>query len=105
MDRKTIYIAGPMAGLPDLNFHAFYNAEKQLEAAGWKPINPARFNHVFGVEPKGKLLDAVCESDRAAIPFLAAIYLLTGWQKSKGARRELEVALRHNLMVIVEGQE
>jgi len=91
-----------MAGLPDLNFPAFYAAEKRLEAAGWKPVNPARFNHVFGVEPKGMLLDAVCEAERAAIPFLDAVYLLKGWEKSKGARRELEVAIRHNLLVIVE---
>jgi hypothetical protein len=101
MNKKTIYIAGPMAGLPDLNFHAFYNAEKQLEAAGWKPINPARFNHVFGVEPKDMLLDAVCESECAAIPHLDAIYLLKGWENSKGAKRELLVALQHNLLVMV----
>lgn len=105
MNKKTIYIAGQMAGLPDLNFPAFYAAEKQLEAAGWKPVNPARFNHVFGVEPKDRLLDAVCESERAAIPHLDAIYLLKGWEKSKGAKRELLVALQHDLEVIVEGSE
>lgn len=104
MNEKTIYIAGQMAGLPDLNFPAFYAAEKRLEAAGWKPVNPARFNHVF-VEPKGRLLDAVCESERAAIPHLDAIYLLKGWEKSKGAKRELLVALQHDLEVIVEGVE
>ena len=43
--------------------------------------------------------------DCAAIPFLDAIYLLKGWEKSKGARRELAVALQHNLQVIVEGSE
>lgn len=102
MNKKTIYIAGQMAGLPDLNFPMFYAAEKRLEAAGWKPVNPARFNHIFGVEPKGRLLDAVCESERAAIPHLDAIYLLKGWENSKGARRELLVALQHDLMVVVE---
>lgn len=102
MNRKTVYIAGSMAGLPDLNFPAFYAAEKRLEAAGWKTINPARFNHVFGEEPKGRLLDAVCEAERAAIPHLDAIYLLKGWEKSKGARAELAVALQHNLLVMVE---
>ena len=104
MNRKTIYIAGPMAGLPDNNFPAFAAAEEWLEAQGWKPINPAKFNAVFGDNPTGRLLDAVCETERAAIPLLDAIYLLKGWPKSKGAKRELEVALKHNLIVLVEGE-
>lgn len=105
MNRKTIYIAGPMAGLPLYNFPAFYSAEERLARLGWHPVNPAQFNHVFGNDLSGKILDAVCESERAAIPHLDAIYLLKGWEKSKGAKRELFVAPRHNLEVIVEGSE
>ena len=104
MNRKTIYIAGPMAGLPDNNFPAFAAAEEWLEAQGWKPINPAKFNAVFGDNPTGRLLDAVCETERAAIPLLDAIYLLKGWEKSKGAKAELRVALEHDLIVLVEGE-
>ena len=102
MTRKTIYIAGQMAGLPDNNYPAFVRAEDKLLHEGWLPINPAHFDKVFGENPTGKLLDAVCEAERAAIPFLDAIYLLKGWEKSKGARRELEVAIRHNLQIIME---
>ena len=100
--RKSIYIAGQMAGLPENNFKAFFDAEARLISDGWDPVNPARFDHVFGKNPTGKLLDACCESERAAIPYLDAIYLLKGWERSKGAKRELAVALRHNLEVIVE---
>ena len=100
--RHTIYIAGQMAGLPENNFKAFFDAEARLMSDGWNPVNPARFDHVFGKNPTGKLLDACCESERAAIPYLDAIYLLKGWEKSKGAKRELAVALQHNLEVIVE---
>ena len=60
---------------------------------------------MFGSNPEGKLLDACCEAERAIIPHLDAIYLLKGWQKSKGAKRELLVALQHNLMVLMEGEE
>lgn len=97
-----------MAGLPELNLPAFYKAEKELMNAGWRVVNPARFNAVFNVYDEGiegKILNAVCESERAAIPHLDAIYLLKGWEKSKGAKRELLVALQHNLKVIVEGSE
>ena len=105
MNRKTIYIAGPMAGLPDDNFPAFFEAEKRLANDGWTPINPARFNYVFGSDLTKRLLDAICESERAAIPHLDAIYLLKGWEASLGARRELLVALQNNLQVIVEESE
>lgn len=103
MSRRTIYIAGPMAGLPEDNFPAFFKAENRLLNNGWTPINPARFNYVFGTNLTERLLDAICESERATIPFLDAIYLLKGWEKSLGAKRELEVALKHELIVIVEG--
>ena len=105
MNRKTIYIAGPMAGMPNNNFPAFHAAADKLRADGWLPVNPVYYNAVFGKEPTGKLLDACCESELAAIPFLDAIYLLKGWNKSKGARRELLVALKHDLIVIEEGED
>ena len=105
MSKKTVYIAGPMAGIEHNNFEAFDAAMRKLYDEGWFVINPADFGHVFGCKPEGKLLDAVCESERAAIPHLDAIYLLKGWQKSKGAKRELLVALQHDLEVIVEGDE
>ena len=100
--RKTIYIAGPMNGLPGNNFSKFFDAEARLISDGWDPINPSRFSGVFGERPKEKMLDACCAAERAAIPHCDAIYLLKGWENSKGAKRELAVALQHNLEVIVE---
>ena len=102
--RKSIYIAGPMSGRPDNNFHKFFDAEARLLADGWDPINPSRFSGVFGEQPAGKMLDACCAAERAAIPHCDAIYLLKGWENSKGAKRELAVALQHNLEVIVEAK-
>lgn len=100
--RKSIYIAGPMSGLPDNNFSKFFDAEARLMSDGWDPINPSRFSVIFGEQPKEKMLDACCAAECAAIPHCDAIYLLKGWENSKGAKRELAVALRHNLEVIVE---
>lgn len=103
--RKTIYIAGPMAGLPEFNYPAFYKAEKELMKGGWRVVNPARFDAVFNAYNEGiedRMLDAVCEAERAVIPHLDAIYLLKGWEESKGAILELKVALEHNLEILIE---
>lgn len=41
---KRIYIAGPMTGLPELNFPAFHAAAKVLRAQGHHVENPAKIN-------------------------------------------------------------
>ena len=105
MNKKTVYIAGPMAGYPHNNVEAFNAAESKLRSEGWDVVNPLDFSAAFGDYPEGKLLDACCEAERAAIPFLDAIYLLKGWKNSHGAKLELLVALKHNLMVLVEGED
>ena len=108
MKRKTIYIAGPMRGLPNHNREAFNAAARRLAAEGWDAINPADISSVFGVfllPFNERLLRAVMDAELAAIPHLDAIYLLRGWEWSEGARAELAVALAHGLMVMVEGNE
>ena len=105
MAKKTIYVAGPMSGLTQLNFPAFYAAEKMLADNGWEVVNPARFSFAFGPNPEGKMLDACCEAELAAIPHLDAIALLHGWQHSKGAKRELLVALERDLDVLIQGED
>ena len=39
--KKTIYVSGPMSGLPDLNFPAFHAAAAELRALGHTVVNPA----------------------------------------------------------------
>jgi hypothetical protein len=41
MKNLKIYIAGAMSGHPNLNWDAFDNKQKQLEADGWDVVNPA----------------------------------------------------------------
>ena len=102
MQRKTIYIAGPMTGRANLNRQAFRTAQRELKEAGWLVVNPVDFSEAFGSDPSGELLVACTEAELAAIPHLDAIYLLKGWERSEGARRELAAALEHNLMIVVE---
>lgn len=102
---KTIYIAGPMRNLPNHNIDAFFNAEEKLRLDGWAVVNPVKFNYIFGtavLQEDENTLRACMDAELAAIPHLDAIYLMKGWEKSEGARQELLVALKNNLVIVIE---
>lgn len=96
-----LYIAGPMSGLPDFNYPAFFAAEAALEALGHTPLNPAK-NDGQTVE------EAIASSGtnenpahpweyylRRDIPKVVsadALVMLPGWQKSRGANLEVHIA-------------
>lgn len=83
----NVYISGPMTGLPDLNYSAFFRAENMLRHAKFEPINPAR----RPADGKTSWLDFM----RAALRDLAdadGVATLEGWQDSRGARLEVEIA-------------
>lgn len=83
------YIAGPMTGLPDLNFPAFHAAAAQLRAAGCEPVNPAEINP----DPNAEWTDCMFR-DLEELTKCDAILLLDGWQKSPGAQIERLWAIR-----------
>lgn len=88
-----VYIAGPMTGLPQFNRPAFLQAALNLSFEKHVPLNPAI------------LPDGLSEADYMAVGLTMlqradAIYLLTGWQNSAGARAEHALALKLGLEVI-----
>jgi hypothetical protein len=52
-----------------------------------------------------RLARAVMDADLAAVRSCDAIYLLKGWESSRGAKKELAEALSHGLQVMLEGGE
>lgn len=48
---------------------------------------------------------AVMDADLAAVRSCDAIYMLKGWDTSRGAKRELAEAIEHGLQIIQEGDE
>lgn len=102
-----LYIAGPMSGIPQFNFPAFYEAQKALEAQSYTVINPAELDPpevqeaawasgdgvlkggMVGGHTWGMLLarDVQVVADQCD-----GLALLPGWSGSKGARLELMVA-------------
>jgi hypothetical protein len=92
---KRCYLAGPMTGLPDLNFPTFHAAAAHFRAGGFDVVSPAEINP----DPTMKWGDAM----RADIPQLCTcevIAMLPGWEKSKGARLEHHIASELGMGVI-----
>ena len=52
-----------------------------------------------------RLARSVMDADLAAVRSCDAIYLLRGWETSRGAKKELAEALAHGLTVMQEGGE
>lgn len=82
-----VYIAGPMSGLPQLNFPAFNAAAEALRARGFIAINPAEVN------PDTSMPWADCL--RRDIPHLLTcdtIAMLPNWELSRGTTLEHHIA-------------
>lgn len=83
---RRIYIAGPMTGLPGYNFDAFNAKAAELRAEGWHVENPAEHGHIDGATWADYL-----RWDISRIATCGAIFLLPGWQDSKGASLEVVI--------------
>ena len=118
---KKVYIAGPMSGIPDFNFPAFYAAANMFKAEGWIVFNPAdkegetlsdkaRENgDPMQAQKDGFNFRDVYLWDVTKVIEADAIYMLPGWENSPGARGEHAVAVamqRHypDYQIIYEGE-
>ena len=91
------YISGPMSGLPDLNYPAFFAAEEELKDKFNSILNPARLE--LDVDQSSTWENWM----RKAIVMLTSashVVLLPGWENSKGAKLELAIAEALNLTII-----
>lgn len=95
-----IYVAGPMTGLPDLNFPAFHAETAKLRSFGHTVINPAEVN-----PDQGMSWTDCMRSDIAELVKCDAIRLLHGWENSKGATLEHHIAERLGLQIFTPDAE
>ena len=106
-ENKKVYIAGPMTGLPNYNFAAFDRAAECLKARGLEPQNPAEIGRKWLAEhehkePNESEYQELLNAGRAMLRGCGTIYLLNGWQNSRGALSELSYALILKLKVELE---
>jgi hypothetical protein len=84
----ALYVCGPMTGLPELNFPAFFEAERQLLDVGYTVLNPA----ARAGKTEGQAWEWYLRRGIQDVTNSGGIALLPDWQKSKGARLEVIVA-------------
>lgn len=99
-----VYLAGPMRGIEDYNFPAFYRAAHDLRSRGFEVWSPAEADET---------LDGFDATKDEALPFLHymkrdlpavmasdLVVVLAGWHASTGARLEVHVAEECGIPVV-----
>lgn len=94
---RRIYISGKMTGVENNNYPAFFEAERLLKSLGYDTFNPANING----ESDWNWQDYMKECIKL-IPDCTHIYLLKGWETSRGASMELFIANTLGLEVMYE---
>lgn len=97
----STYIAGPMTGHPDWNYPAFHEAAAQLRGIGYDVVNPAEMH-----EPRQVLHSWEWYMRRSLHAMLGCdeLVLLPGWEGSRGARLERQVATELGMKVTPWGR-
>jgi len=113
-----LYVAGPMRGFPEFNFPAFHAAAKKLREEGHTVFSPAEKDEEVHGKEFSKQFKTGSLEDVTALGFSLrralgddlewickeadGVYLLKGWEKSKGANAEKATAEALGLVVMYE---
>lgn len=92
-EKIRVYLAGPMTGLPALNFPTFHKAAAKLREHGLHVANPAE-----GDKP-GTWADCM-RLDIAELVQCHWIAMLPGWRASRGANLEHHIATSLGMPVL-----
>jgi len=89
-----VYISGPMTGVPEHNYPLFAAEAARLRRLGRVVVSPHELN------PDGRNWYLCMAVDLWHLWRCDTIYLLPGWERSRGARIELAVAILLRLAII-----
>jgi hypothetical protein len=103
---RTIYVAGPMQGLPEHGYPAFdaacsflRNQWRHLDEPVWNVLSPHEVDNGETPDNRGTTKDHwdYMRLDMALLVTCDAICLLDGWARSRGAVQELNCAIAMGL--------
>lgn len=87
MSREKVYISGPITGVDFGNRFAFSCASNALELCGYEVVDPSEVQ----LDDEATWADYM-KADLKLLLDCDFIYMLEGWEDSKGARLERELA-------------
>lgn len=90
---RRVYIAGPMSGHDDYNYHSFNAIAEELKESGLSVMNPA-------ILPKGFTESQYMDVALAMLKTCDTIYMLPGWEDSLGATVEYHLARKLGMTLI-----
>lgn len=96
-----VYISGRISGLDYKDVeHRFGEAERKLRDVGYKPISPLD----NGLSPSDPWIRHMAK-DIEILYSCDAIYMLEGWQESRGACIEYDFAIRTNKAILFASEQ
>ena len=102
MSARTLYVAGPMTGLPEFNYPAFEDARARLEAAGYEVLCPT--DNEEGDTPGAHPWQWYMRRAIAQVIEADAIAVLPDAACAKGALLEIQIARALDMPVASENQ-
>ncbi len=94
---RRVYISGRMTGMPEYNYPAFHAAARRLRDLGFDVANPAEAPSPGSNTWLDYMRDAI-----ALLVRCDGVAMLAGWQESRGARIEHDLAVSLGLVVMRE---
>lgn len=88
----TLYVAGPMTGLPEFNYPAFNEAARLLRGFGYAVLNPVDAEQKNPTPGEPQAWDWYMRHALRMVLDADGIALLPNWEGSRGAVLEVNVA-------------